>query len=230
MLPPSGLLSGRYGGNTTYPYIVGLIDIPAELVYRLIKTLGIIDIIQIAFVHIQHIPRLERNVLLEVPCLNLLERLILGKDELGRHIFVLGNLVEKVAQSAGCIKLEHDRSFLERIGSGGEILCVRDIPAEYITILRGELCLFRQQTLLLHPAFIPATQLLYRLFAQRLGIRKGSVVPLAGAEKEKQPKFSAVCIGTHIAQIFVFPAGGAPESQTFQIFEPIFYLFQIVFV
>ena len=108
MLPPSGLLSGRYGGNTTYPHIVGLIDIPAELVYRLIKALGIVDIIQIAFVHIQHIPRLERNGLLEVPCLNLLERLILGKDELGRHIFVPGNLVEKVAQSAGCIKLEHN--------------------------------------------------------------------------------------------------------------------------
>ena len=40
MLPPSGLLSGRYGGNTACPHIVGLIDIPAELVYRLIKALG----------------------------------------------------------------------------------------------------------------------------------------------------------------------------------------------
>ena len=70
MLSPSVLLSGCYGGSC----IVGLIDITSELVYRLIKALGIVDIIQMAFVHIQHIPWLEWNVPLEVPSPNLLAR------------------------------------------------------------------------------------------------------------------------------------------------------------
>lgn len=205
-----------------------MVDITAKLVDRLIKPLGIIEIPQLALADIQGIPRLKGDILLKVARLHLCIGLAFGKNGLRGCIFVPGNLVEKIGQCAGIVKLNHHRALLERRNPRRNILHRRDIPPQGVSILQRKLCIFGQKTQPFHPVFIAGPPLLGGLRCHlRRGFRKGGVVPLPGTEEKDQSALGPLRVCPQVSQVFILPPGSFGEGQVFQFRKAGLDLFQI---